>query len=307
MESKHLVYLSIILEKGSITAAAEHLNIAQPTLTRAMATLEMQAGTQLFTRSRFGVSSTQVGESLAREGRAITRRLSAAKEQVSRYKLGIKQNLRIASGSLLAMEILPIIIERMLEQHPEIALTVTCLNPSIALEGLMDDQFDIIIAPQPSDKSAMNIHKELIIKDRIGIFCSENHPLANKPHIQIEDFEELDWLSLGIASYFEKQTTEMLASYKIHSGRTKIVFRNDAIMLIRMLSSGRYLAALPCFPVSVIKDTYSIREIRLDNTIPIERDIYVMCSELLKEQGAFQPFTKITHEVFAELKKDLEQ
>ena len=100
MESKHLVYLSVILEKGSISAAAEHLNIAQPTLTRAMATLEMQAGTQLFTRSRFGVSSTPVGYSLAREGRAIAQLLHSAEEQVSRYRLGIKQSLSIASGSL---------------------------------------------------------------------------------------------------------------------------------------------------------------------------------------------------------------
>ncbi|WP_418138691.1 LysR family transcriptional regulator [Marinomonas sp. RS-M-Aa-14] len=180
MESKHLIYLSVILEKGSITAASEHLNIAQPTLTRAMATLEMQAGAQLFTRSRFGVSSTPMGEALAREGRAITRRLSSAKEQVSRYKLGITLNLRIASGPLLAIKILPIIIERMLQEHPNIALTVTCQNPSTALQGLIDDQFDIIIAPQPSDKRAINIHRELIIEDKIGIFCGQNHPITNK-------------------------------------------------------------------------------------------------------------------------------
>lgn len=301
MESKHLVYLSVILEKGSITAAAEHLNIAQPTLTRAMATLEMQAGAQLFTRSRFGVSSTSIGESLAREGRAITRRLISATEQVSSYKLGIKHNLRIASGSLLAMEILPAIIERMLSEQPDIAITVTCLNPSIALEGLMDDQFDIIIAPQPADKITKNLHRELIIEDRIGIFCGESHPLANKKNLQIEDFYELDWLSLGIASYFEKQTTEMLTSYGIHSTRTKVIFRNDAIMIMKMLSTGRYLAALPHFPVSVIKDGYSVKEINLEDVIPIERNIYIMCADSLKEQFAFESFKTITQQVFSEL------
>ena len=304
MESKHLIYLSVILEKGSITAASEHLNIAQPTLTRAMATLEMQAGAQLFTRSRFGVSSTPIGESLAREGRAITRRLSSAKEQVSRYKLGIKHNLRIATGSLLAMEILPVIIERMLAEQPDIAMTVTCLNPSIALEGLMDDQFDIIIAPQPSDKITENLHRELIIEDRIGIFCGESHPLANKKNLQIEDFAGLDWLSLGIASYFEKQTTEMFTSYGIHSTRTKVIFRNDAIMIMKMLSTGRYLAALPHFPVSVIKNAYSVKEINLEDVMPIERNIYIMCSNSLKEQFAYQTFNKITQQVFAELTQD---
>lgn len=306
MESKHLVYLSIILEKGSITAAAEHLNIAQPTLTRAMATLEMQVGTQLFTRSRFGVSSTPVGESLAREGRAITRRLDSAKEQVSQYKLGIKHNLRIASGSLFAMEILPIIIEKMLEKHPEIAITATCLNPAIALEGLIDDQFDIIIAPQSTDKTAPTLHKEIIIKDKVGIFCGKNHPLAYEKNIKINDFIEQDWLSLGIASYFEKQTTEMLISYGIHGMKTKVVFRNDAIMLIKMLSTGRYLAALPSFPVSTIQKHYPIIEIKMNDVTPINRDLYLWCAKSIKDYTAYLSFRNIVRSVFNDLSKSNE-
>jgi|GEM_PF-2874160 hypothetical protein len=102
-----------------------------------------------------------------------------------------------------------------------------------------------------------------------------------------EDFAGLDWLSLGIASYFEKQTTEMFTSYGIHSTRTKVVFRNDAVMIMKMLSTGQYLAALPHFPVSVIKDNYSVKEITFEDAIPIERNIYIMCSAALKEQFAF--------------------
>ncbi|WP_175404942.1 LysR family transcriptional regulator [Marinomonas sp. FW-1] len=304
MESKHLIYLSVILEKGSITAAAEHLNIAQPTLTRAMATLEMQAGAQLFTRSRFGVSSTPIGESLAREGRAITRTLGSAEEQVSRFKLGIKQNLRLAAGPLLSMEALPMIIERMLVEQPDIAITVTCLNPSSAIEKLMNDEFDIVIAPHPADNVSDSFHAELIHEDRIGIFCGKSHPLANKKNIKIDDFAGLDWLSLGIASYFEKQTTDMLASYGIPNAKTKVVFRNDAIMIMKMLSSGKFLAALPHFPVSTIKNIYSIKEIHLKDVTSIKRNIFLMCSRPLKEQIAFQTFKNIAHDVFSELAQE---
>ncbi|KZN14604.1 LysR family transcriptional regulator [Marinomonas sp. TW1] len=304
MESKHLIYLATILDKGSITAAAEQLNLAQPTLTRAMATLEMQAGTQLFTRSRFGVTSTQVGESLAREGRAITRRLSAAQEQVSRYKLGIKQNLRIASGSLIAMGVLPKVIDRMIEEHPDVSLTITCLNPTIALEELLDDQFDIVIAPQSSERNTTSLYSELLKEDKIGIFCGQQHPLASRSDIQIDDFMSLDWLSLGIATYFEQQTTEMLSSYGIHGARTKAVFRNDAYMFMRMLASGRYLAALPHFPVTVVKNEFSIHELELKHIQPVSRDLYLWCVKPLQEQFAFQSFRKIVKEVFEELSSE---
>jgi DNA-binding transcriptional LysR family regulator len=66
MDPRHLVQLAAILEKGSITQASRHLHLTQPTLTHNMQTLEMQAGGQLFERSRFGVRSTLLGEMLAR-------------------------------------------------------------------------------------------------------------------------------------------------------------------------------------------------------------------------------------------------
>lgn len=306
MESKHLIYLSVILEKGSITAAAEHLRIAQPTLTRAMATLEMQAGTQLFTRSRFGVSSTPVGQSLAREGRAISQLLNSAEEQVSRYRLGIKQSLRIATGSLLSVEIMPRIIERMLERHPEVALTVTCITPSTAIESLLDDKLDLIIAPQIQEQATASIHREWIRKDQVVIYCGDSHPLANKTNITTNELKDLEWLSLSIATYFEKQITDILEERRIQNGTTKVVFRNDAVMLMKMLASGKYLAALPRFPVQTLTNTFAVKEIHLDQALSITRDTYILCNESIIQEPIYQSFSQITHEVFAEFQQEVD-
>ncbi len=99
MDPKHLFYLSVVLEKGSLTEAAKHLAVTQPTLTRVMSTLEMQAGTTLFSRSRYGVKGTPVGEALAREGRAIQRNVEAATSIASRHRIGLDKELRIGVGS----------------------------------------------------------------------------------------------------------------------------------------------------------------------------------------------------------------
>ncbi|RDL45353.1 hypothetical protein DN730_07020 [Marinomonas piezotolerans] len=307
MESKHLVYLSVILEKGSISAAAEHLNIAQPTLTRAMATLEMQAGTQLFTRSRFGVSSTPVGHSLAREGRAIAQLLHSAEEQVSRYRLGIKQSLSIASGSLLSVEVMPRIIERVLQRHPEVALTATCITPSSAIECLIDDKLDFIIAPQAPNKSTASIHKEWIMDDQVTIYCGESHPLANVANVTIEDLKDQDWISLSIATYFEKQITDILEKRGIRTGNTKVVFRNDAVMLMKMLASGKYLAALPRFPVETLTHTFKVKEVQLMPTLSIDRSTFILCNDSLTEQPIYQSLSEITHEVFAECQREISE
>ena len=79
MDPRHLLQLAAVLDTGSLTAAARHLGLTQSTLTRNMATLEMQAAGALFARSRFGVRSTPLGEALAREGRLVQQACCVAK------------------------------------------------------------------------------------------------------------------------------------------------------------------------------------------------------------------------------------
>ena len=99
--------LATILEKGSLTQASRYLHLTQPTLTHNMQTLEMQAGGTLFERSRFGVRSTPLGEMLAREGRAISRRLKDAQEVSARHRSSFKSQIRVGSGPIIGAALLP--------------------------------------------------------------------------------------------------------------------------------------------------------------------------------------------------------
>ncbi|TDO95824.1 LysR family transcriptional regulator [Marinomonas balearica] len=301
MESKHLIYLATVLDKGSITAAADYLNVAQPTMTRAMATLEMQVGAELFTRSRFGVRSTTVGESLAREGRVIQQLLKNAEERASFYKYGITKELRIAAGPLLCTSLAPTILDQFAVSFPDIALTVTCLNPASALEGLQNDEFDIVLAPLNPDQTINSVHRELIVPDHLGIFCSQSHPiaLAANQDKAFEDFRNVEWLGLGMASPYEKQAYDMLRSLGIKATQTKIIFKNDAVMLIKMLRTGRYLATLPRFPISVMEEANELVELPVPTNRLANRDLYLWCKTEMKDQEIFQTLLNITQNVCA--------
>ena len=117
MDPRHLIQLAVILDKGSITAAATHLRMTQPTLTRNVSTLEMQAGQPLFSRSRFGVRSTPMGEDLARQGRAIARQMELCEVVTSRHKIGLHAHLRIATGPLIGMALIHRIVESVVSER----------------------------------------------------------------------------------------------------------------------------------------------------------------------------------------------
>lgn len=301
MEPKHLVYLATILEKGSISAAAEHLAMAQPTLTRAMATLEMQAGTQLFTRSRYGVSGTPIGEALAREGKAIIRTMEIAREQLSRYQFGLHKELRLAAGPLIGLAVITDIIEKMIEEAPNTAVTIRSARPSVAIDELLDDQHDIVIAPAPHDRPIQGVLRRQISEDVIGVWCSRAHPLAQKKKLSISDFESADWLSLGMATPFEHQVLGLLQSGGIKRVRTKVVFKNDAAMLIKLLSRGRHLAVLPRLPLRAIGSDYGLVELKVDLGSIVNRDLFLWTREEMVDHPAYQTFLDVVTRVFAGL------
>lgn len=303
MDPKHLIYFATILDKGSITAASEHLSIAQPTLTRAMATLEMQVGTQLFSRSRYGVKSTPMGERIVREARTIMRAMETANEQVSLYKMGLNTELRLASGPVLGLGVMPDAVERMTKEHPSIALTVTTSRPSDAAEDIRNDKFDAILAPATDDRVHEGIQLVPIAVDTIGIYCGTNHPLVRKKHLEVSDFESADWLGLGFATAFEQKVRELLLAAGVKRIRTKVAFKNEASILIRLLSRGRHLSVLPVLPVRALAEHASLTRLDYELDPQFKLKLYLWVREDKADHPAFIAFSNIVKEVFAELEK----
>src|SRR5882762_9412315 len=64
IEFRHLRYILAIAESGNITRAAEHLFLAQPSLSKQIKDLEEEIGDPIFERTRDGVRPTIVGQVL---------------------------------------------------------------------------------------------------------------------------------------------------------------------------------------------------------------------------------------------------
>ena len=60
-----------VADTGSITTAADALNVSQPALTKSIQKLENDVGTKLFTRIPKGVQLTKAGEILAHHARVM--------------------------------------------------------------------------------------------------------------------------------------------------------------------------------------------------------------------------------------------
>ncbi len=286
MDPRHLVQLATILEKGSITQASRHLHLTQPTLTHNMQTLEMQAGGTLFERSRFGVRSTPLGEMLAREGRAIARRLQDAAEVSARHRSGLRKQLRLGSGPIVGAALLPGLTQVLLQRFPDIALSIQSDRPHLLVEQLIDGRHDLVIAPSWLDKPPPGIERFLLVPDDLGVFCGRSHPLAVQGRIEPGAADGMSWISLGTASPFDQAVREMLTAAGVGSTRTEITVLGEAFMLLRILGEGVHLSVLPHFPMRLLQAHFPLVELKLA-VPPQPRPIYLWCRSTLLEDPGF--------------------
>lgn len=287
MDPRHLVQLATILEQGSITQASRHLHLTQPTLTHNMQTLEMQAGGMLFERSRFGVRSTPLGEMLAREGRAIARRLKDAAEVSARHRMGLRRQLRLGSGPIVGAALLPGLTQSLLRAYPDIALIVQSDRPHLLVEQLVDGRHDLVIAPSWLDRPPPGIERFLLVPDDLGVFCGASHALARQGVLAAGGATDaLNWISLGTASPFDQDVREMLNAAGVGGTRSEIAVLGEACMLLRILVEGRHLCVLPRFPVRLLRSHFPLVELALP--VPARpRPIYLWCRSTLLEDPGF--------------------
>jgi DNA-binding transcriptional LysR family regulator len=282
MDPKHLMQLAVILDKGSITAAADSLLLTQPTLTRNMHTLEMQAGGPLFSRSRFGVKPTLMGESLAREGRVVRQTLSSAQDAIARHKMGLSNLLRLGAGPLIGMGINARLAARMIERHPHLTITVSTAPPQRAVDQLVDGQVDVVIAPAVYAQTPVGIARELLAEDSIG-----------------EALNACEWINVGTSSPFQNEQVELLAKNGVHNVRTRFATYNDGVVLLDFLSLNKHLAVLPGVPLQLLQARYPFVELALPQG-KSRRDMYVWCRQELIDSEVIQGFIAIARQLIQE-------
>ncbi|MFS0736048.1 LysR family transcriptional regulator [Sphingomonas sp. 1P06PA] len=118
MDRAQLRYFLAIVDAGNFSRAAARVNVAQPTLSVAIAKLEARLGTRLFVRSSQRVQLTEAGSRLLDQARLIeaqfheAERLVAARAPVRTLRLGILSTLATGlTEAMLAARTMPEPIE----------------------------------------------------------------------------------------------------------------------------------------------------------------------------------------------------
>lgn len=124
MKLSQLSALVAVADYGNFSEAALELNLSQPTISHAIATLEAELGVPLFARGRRGAVLTAAGEQIVAHARQAIHHLELMQKEANLQKGLEGGQVRIASFRSVATHLLPRVIAQFRERVPNVSVTL---------------------------------------------------------------------------------------------------------------------------------------------------------------------------------------
>ncbi len=142
-----------VYELGSLTAAAEELGYAQPSISEQIRALEKSLGIELFRRVGRGVVPTTVADTLRPHAEATIAAAEEALRAVQRVKAFETGTIRFGMFGSARLYVSATLVSDVLERYPGVRVEIIGLNSSEVLDDLRRGRIEaaLIAAPPTSE------------------------------------------------------------------------------------------------------------------------------------------------------------
>ena len=142
-EMKQFEYAIALSKYKNFSQAAASLNISQSSLSQYIQRLEKELGVQLFERSMQNFKLTESGEIYLRAAHRIMDIYSDAQSSISDNADGLVGTLCVGISPSRAPFILPTVVKKFKEQHPNVTLNFVECTSSEIIKGIDDGSIDL--------------------------------------------------------------------------------------------------------------------------------------------------------------------
>ena len=241
MEFHQLRYFCAVISAGSFTRAAEHLGIAQPSLSQQIRALERRMGTPLFDRLGRSVRLTPYGEALRQPALDILRQVAEAESSLTNLREGVRGRLRIGViPTILPYLIAPRIAE-FVKRFPDVDVQFSEDTTSQLLERLRSGELDILVTGLPVKNSDV-VCSELF-REPLFLAVAEDHPFARKPDVNLRELRSERFLLLREGHCLRE---DVLAACSRAKAELRSVFEtNQLASIFQLVKSAFGVTVIP--------------------------------------------------------------
>jgi DNA-binding transcriptional LysR family regulator len=197
IDARRLHIFREVARRGTISGAAQALWMTQPAVSRQIAALERETGTQLFSRAARGVTLTEAGRVVLDHADAIAGHLAAAEAKLGDLAELRTGRLRIGTFPTAGATVLLDALTAFHERHPGVELRVLETPSSACLARLRGGELDLALvfdgdpAEGVRDDGIERVH---LLSEEMRVALPARHPRAAAKRVRLAELAEERWL-----------------------------------------------------------------------------------------------------------------
>lgn len=178
MNLEQLQGFALVAELGHFTRAAEQLHLAQPSLSRQIASLERDLGIELFHRVRGNIALTAAGERLLPIARRMLADADAARDEMAELAGLRRGRIRLGATPTLCTSLVAEVLAGYRARYPGIDIEILERGSRSLISALVEGALDLalIVTSVSPERARAVLEREPILSERLVIVSSAEQP-----------------------------------------------------------------------------------------------------------------------------------
>ncbi|WP_158742643.1 LysR family transcriptional regulator [Acidisphaera sp. L21] len=222
-----------IARAGSVSGAAERLNIAQPALSRQVQKLEDELGANLLVRHGRGVTLTQAGTLLLERAEALIRDFEQLAQGIRAPEDVFTGHVVLGVPPAAGLLIAPAVFKLFRARWPSATLQIREGISSLLEEWLLDGRLDIAVLHNPPPLAG--IDTRAVLQERMVLACPPSAEAGADAPIRFGDIGAVQ-LILPSMPHSNRRLVERAAVQ--HGTRLSLLLEVDSVPLTKAMVRG---------------------------------------------------------------------
>lgn len=288
LELRHLRTLVALRNGGSLSRAAELLNLTQSALSHQIKLLESVYGAPLFERKSLPPRFTAVGSRLIELADTLLPTVDHAERDIARLTAGTAGQLRIAVECHTCFDWLMPAMDAFRTRWPEVEMDIVSGFHVDPVGLIHSGRADFALVSETTDEAGITDFP--LFRFEIVAILANNHPLTAKTRLDVADFADQALITYPVPDEMLDLMRQVLTPAGIAPRERRTT--ELTIALLQLVASGRGIAALPWWAVSSYLERGYVqsRPIGVDG---LYGQLYGACNESLVQSAYLIDFVRL--------------
>lgn len=243
MRLDDLEIFSVAAHTGNLHRAADALGLTQPTLSKALARLERELGTQLFERTPRGVFLTVGGKALLRRARQIGTAVSDLNNEIRDLRQAQSGVVRIGCLPVLIPSLVTPLLAEFFTNRPLATFALETQLSACLLAQLQQGETDLVLAAIP-EKLPAGLSCDPVGRVCVQVVARDDHPRLSSLTSMAKLADER-WALPAASLYLRQWIEQRFLAADLRPPRVAVESSNSPAMFADLLRCSELLSVMP--------------------------------------------------------------